>query len=337
MATLQTEAPATISFAEATRSALDAAMAVDDSIILLGEDIADEEGGGICKATSGLSTKYGTARVRSTPIAEQAIVGAAIGAAIGGLRPVAEIMLMNLITISMDQIHNHAAKLRYMSGGRTPVPITIRTFAGGGLQFAAQHSDMLEAWLAHSPGIKVAIPSTAADAYALLTSCIFDDDPCVFVEHNMLYFAGAVGAAPEPGYQVPLGQARIARPGRDISVITYGKPVLDALAAAERLAADGIEVEVIDLRTISPLDERTVLESVAKTRRALVVHESVQRFGVGAEISSRIHEELHGELAGPVRRLGAPACSVPYSAVLEAAYLPGQAAVEQAIRRSLDS
>ena len=335
MTTTQTETPTTISFAEATRSALDEAMAADDTVLLLGEDIADEEGGGICKQTLGLSSKYGTHRVRSTPIAEQAIVGAAIGAAIGGLRPVAEIMLMNLITISMDQIHNHAAKLRYMSGGRTPVPITIRTFAGGGLQFAAQHSDMLEAWLAHSPGIKVAIPSTAADAKALLTSCIFDDDPCVFVEHNMLYFAGAVGPAPEPGYQVPLGKARIARPGSDISVIGYGRPILDALAVAERLAGEGIDVEVIDLRTISPLDETTVLESVGRTRRALVVHESVQRFGVGAEISARIHEELHSELAGPVRRLGAPSCPVPYSAALEAVYLPGEASIEAAIRQSL--
>jgi pyruvate dehydrogenase E1 component beta subunit len=326
---------AEISFVEATRTALDEALSADDRVVLLGEDIGDEEGGGVCKTTLGLSTKYGTGRVRSTPISEQVIVGAAIGAALGGLIPVAEIMLMNLIPITMDQLHNHAAKSRYMSGGRSPVPITVRTMCGGGVQFGAQHSDMLESWLAQSPGMKIAVPSTPADAAGLLLSCIFDPDPCLFLEHNMLYFGGVTGSRPDPGARVPLGRANVVRPGRDVTVVSYGKPVHDALEAASVLAGDGVDVEVVDLRTIVPLDERTVLESVARTRRAVVVHESVQRYGVGAEIALRIHEELHGELAAPVRRVAAPYCPVPFAATLEAAYLPGAGDIVAAVRRAV--
>lgn len=328
-ATMET---AEISFVEATRMALDEALGADDRVVLFGEDIADDEGGGVCKATLGLSTKYGAARVRSTPISEQVIVGAAIGASLGGLIPVAEIMLMNLIPITMDQLHNHAAKSRYMSGGRSPVPITVRTMCGGGVQFGSQHSDMLESWLAQSPGMKIAVPSTPADAAGLLLSCIFDPDPCLFMEHNLLYFGGVTGHRPDPRSRIPLGQANVVRPGRDITVISYGKPVLDALEAASALAEDGIEVEVVDLRTIVPLDERTVLESVARTKCAVVVHESVQRYGIGAEIAIRIHEELHGELSAPVRRVAAPYCPVPFAATLETAYLPGKADIEAAIR-----
>jgi pyruvate dehydrogenase E1 component beta subunit len=325
----------TVNLAQAVNLALDEAMAADPSVILLGEDIADEEGGGVFRATAGLSSKYGTSRVRSTPISEQAIVGAALGAALTGLRPVAELMLMNFVAVAMDQIHNHLGKLRYMSGGRHFAPVTIRTAAGAGIQFGAQHSDMLEGWLAQSPGIKIAIPSTPADAKGLLTSCIFDDDPCVFVEHSVLYYSQVTAPDPGPGHRIPLGRANVVRPGSDLSIIGYGKAIVDAAAAAELLALDGIDVEVIDLRTIVPLDERTVLESVAKTKRALVVHESVQRYGVGGEIASRIHEELHSELAIPVRRLGAPSCPVPYSAALEAAYVRGAAEIEACVRTML--
>ncbi|HEY4409618.1 MAG TPA: alpha-ketoacid dehydrogenase subunit beta [Acidimicrobiia bacterium] len=322
-----------MTFVEATNSALDEAMAADDTVFLLGEDIADEEGGGVFKCTKGLSTKYGTSRVRSTPISEQAIVGSAIGSAIAGLRPVAEIMVMNFMAVCMDQLFNHAAKLRYMSGGRTPVPLTIRTTSGAGAQFGAQHSDLLEAWLAHTPGLKVAVPSSPADAKGLLLSCIFDDDPCVFVEHTLLYFGAVAGPAPEPGHRIPLGQANIVRPGTDVTVIGYGKPILEAQGVAATLAEDGIEVEIVDLRTIAPLDERTFLESVAKTKRAVVVHESVKRFGVGAEITARIHEELSGDLAAPVERVGAPHTPVPFSAVLEQAYMQGPSVLEAAIRK----
>jgi len=272
--------------------------------------------------------------VRSTPIAEQAIVGACIGAAIAGMRPVAEIMLMDFITVAMDQIVNHAAKLRFMSGGQTNVPLTVRTMTGGGIGMGAQHADMLEAWLAHTPGLKVVVPSTPADAKGLLLSCIFDDDPCVFVETIALYF-GRPGLVPNVSERIPLGKARIAREGTDVTLIGYGKPIVDGQVVAEKLAEDGISVEVIDLRTVSPWDQAAVFESVAKTRRAVVTHEAVGAFGVGAEISARIHEELFTELAGPVQRATSRFNPVPFAPPLEAAYLPGVGGIEAAIRRTL--
>ncbi|SNQ52223.1 acetoin dehydrogenase E1 component (TPP-dependent beta subunit) [Frankia canadensis] len=321
-----------ITFQQAYNEALDEAMAADDSVFVLGEDVGDKEGGGTFKVTSGLSTKYGTSRVRTTPISEQAIIGTAVGAAVAGMRPVAEIMLMNFITLGLDQLVNHAAKLRYMSGGQTGVPLTVRTATGAGGGFGGQHSDMLEAWLAHVPGLKVVVPSSPADAKGLLLSSIFDDDPCVVIEHTQMYWSK--GPAPEPGVRIPLGRAHIARPGRDISVIAYGRPVGEVLALADRLAGDGIEVEVVDLRTISPLDERTVLESVARTRRAVIVHEAVGQFGVGAEISARIGEELHGDLASPVVRVTSANTPVPFSPALESRYLYQIPDVESAIRKA---
>ena len=333
--TLTQDAP-TVTFVEATNRALADAMAADERVVLLGEDIADEQGGGVFKATAGLSGRFGTSRVRSTPISEQAIMGAAVGLAVAGMVPVAEIMLMNFLSVAMDQFANHAVKLRYMSGGQTPVPLTVRTATGAGAQFGAQHSEMLEAWVAHLPGAKVVVPSSPADAYGLLLSCIFDEDPCVFVEHTLLYFGGASGAAPDPAHRIPLGVANTVRRGSDVTVIGYGKVVLEALAVAEQLATEGIDVEVIDLRTVAPFDERAVLEAVARTRRAVIVHESVQRYGVGAEIAGRIHEELFGELAAPVARVGAVFAPVPYSAPLEQAYLPGSARIEAAIRATVN-
>ncbi|MWA04860.1 alpha-ketoacid dehydrogenase subunit beta [Actinomadura sp. LD22] len=320
-----------ISLQQACNQALDEAMAADESVILLGEDIGDREGGGTFKVTSGLSTKYGTSRVRTTPISEQAIVGSAVGAAIAGLRPVAEIMLMNFVTVAMDQLVNHAAKLRFMSGGQTHVPLTVRTATGAGGGFGGQHSDMLEAWLAHVPGLTVVVPSSPAEAKGLLLSCVFDDDPCVFVENNQMYWDK--GPAPEPGLRIPLRKAHVARAGTDVSVITYGRPVGQVLALAEQLAGDGISVEVVDLRTVSPLDSRTVLESVAKTRRAVIVHEAVGQFGVGAEVSARIGEELGGELHSPVIRVTSANTPVPFSPTLEKAYLYQIGDVETAIRK----
>ena len=322
-------------FVRATNMALDDAMSADESVFLLGEDIADEQGGGVFRVTAGLSTKHGTDRVRSTPIAEQAIVGAAVGAAVAGLRPVAEIMLMNFLAVCMDQVSNHAAKLRFTTGGQTPVPLTILTASGPGVGFGAQHSDLLEAWLAHTPGLKVVMPSTPALAYALLRSCIADDDPCVFIENTLLYSGRFKGPAPEPGLAMPLGRANVERRGEDVTVIGYGRTMLDIRAAAESLSAEGISVEVVDLCTVNPLDDATILESVAKTKRAVVAHDAVSAFGVGAELSSRIHENLFGELAAPVQRVGAEYCPVPFSRALEKAYMVSQGSIEDAVRAAL--
>ena len=324
-----------INFIQAVNMAMDEAMAADRRVILLGEDIADAQGGGVFTATRGLSAKYGTDRVRSTPIAEQAIIGAAVGAAIAGFRPVAEIMLMNFITVAMDQVVNHAAKLRFMSGGQTHVPLTIRTATGAGAGFGGQHSDMLEAWFAHVPGIKVATASNPADAKGLLLSCIEDNDPCIFIENTLAY--GSTGPAPPPGYRVPLGQAAVARAGGDVSVIAYGPAVVHALAVADTLESDGISVEVIDLRTIAPFDEAAVLASVARTGRAVVVHEAVRKFGVGAEISALIHETLFRSLKAPVHRVGGAYSPVPFSPALERLFLYSRDQIEAAIRATMDS
>ncbi|WP_312596791.1 pyruvate dehydrogenase complex E1 component subunit beta [Brevundimonas sp.] len=322
-----------VSFAKAINMALDEAMAADPNVFLLGEDVADEQGGGVFKSNVGLSAKYGVGRVRSTPISEQAIIGAAVGAAITGMRPVAEIMFMNFLTVCMDQIVNHAAKLRFMSGGKTSVPITIRCGTGAGVGFGGQHSDMLEAWFAHVPGMKVVTASSPADAKGLLLSAIEDDDPTLFIENIPMY--AMQGAAPAPGFKIPLGKAHVRRGGDDVTVITYGRPVLAVDAVATKLAAEGVSVEVIDLRTIAPFDRPTVLESVARTNRAVVVHEAVQAFGVGAEISSCIHEELFGQLRGPVQRVGSKYAPVPFSPPLEKHFLYNEDEIEAAIRKTL--
>lgn len=325
--------PNSINLLGAVNLALDDALASNPEVILLGEDIADGQEGGVLGATKGLSTRHGTQRVRSTPISEQAIIGAAIGASLVGMRPVAEIMLMNFTAVAMDMIANHAAKLRFMSGGKTHVPITIRMMTGTGMSTGGQHADFLEAWFVHTAGLKVVIPSTPADAYGLLLSCIDDEDPCIFVENLPLYWTP--GPAPERGKRIPLGVANVVRPGRDVSIITYSRQVFDALAVAETLAKDGIEAEVVDLRTISPLDDATILASVRKTRRAVVVHEATRQCGVGAEVSSRIHEHLHRELLAPVQRLGSAFCPVPFSKPLETAFVPGVAEIEAAVRRAM--
>lgn len=318
---------------EAIHDALDVALGIDPTVFQLGEDIQDPKGGGF-GIHKGLEAKYGSERVRRTPISEQAIMGAAVGAAIAGMRPVAEIMLMNFLAVAADQLYNHAAKLRYMSGGVTPVPLTVRTTTGAGMGFGAQHSDMLEAQLVHTPGLKVVVPSTAADAKGLLLSSIFDDDPCVVIEMNALYF-GAKDEVPSGDYRVPLGSARLAREGTDLTLITYGRQVLDCLAVADQLVGEGISIEVLDLRSLQPLDTNAIFASVAKTKRAVVVHEAVTRGGFGAELSALIHSELFTELAGPVARVGGANTPIPYSAPLEQAFLPG-GRIESAVRALLD-
>jgi len=315
--------------ARAINQALDSALAADPSVFLLGEDIADP-GGGVFTVTKGLSTRYGTERVRATPISEEAILGVAVGAAIAGFRPVAEIMIMDFLGVCLDQLANHAAKLRYMSGGRTSVPLTVRCSAGAGLQMGAQHSEMLEAWLCHIPGLKVVVPSNPADARALLTTCIFDDDPCVFVEQTSAYFKK--GPVPDEEHTLALGEAAVRREGADLTIVSYGRQVNDALAAAETLAADGVEADVVDLRTLVPLDIDTVCRSVTKTGRALVVHEAVTRCGFGAELSAQIGERVFERLKGPVRRVGAPNTPVPYARELEAAFVPQVADIVGAAR-----
>lgn len=318
---------------QAINLALDHAMARDENVIVLGEDVGDGQEGGIVGVTKGLSTKYGNSRVRSTPISEQAIIGAAIGAALVGMKPVAEIMLMNFTTVAMDMIINHAAKLRFMSGGQTNVPITIRTMTGSGFGTGGQHADYLEAWFAHTAGIKVVAPSSPAEAYGLMLSCIDDPDPCLFIENMPSYWTP--GEGPAEGVAIPLGQAHVLREGRDVTLISYSRILNDCVAVAAKLEAEGFSVEVIDLRTISPLDEATIFASVAKTRRAVIVHEAVRRHGVGAEIAARLQEEFFGLLAAPVQRLGARYCPVPFSKPLEAAHIPQQADIEAAVRTAL--
>jgi pyruvate dehydrogenase E1 component beta subunit len=322
-----------INMVQAINLALDHAMGQDERVLVLGEDVADPQGGGVFKCTAGLSTKHGTERVKSTPIAEQAIMGAAVGAALGGMRPVAEIMLMNFITVGMDQLVNHAAKLRFMTGGQTHVPLTVRTATGAGFGTGGQHADYLESWLAHTAGLKVVAPSTPADAYGLLLSCIFDDDPCVFIENLPLYFVP--GEAPVPGVRIPLGRAKVVREGRDVSVISYSRTMREVLAAADELARRDISVEVIDLRSIAPLDMDTVCASVARTRRAVVAHEAQVDFGVGAEVAARLHQALFGRLLAPVGRVGAARSPVPFSKALESAYLPTAERISAAILQTL--
>lgn len=317
---------------QALNWALDDAMAADGSVVVLGEEVADPEGGGIVKVTSGLSTKYGE-RVRSTPISEMAFTGAAVGAAIAGIRPVVEIMLMNFVAVCMDQITNHAAKLRFMSGGQTHVPMVIRTMTGSGFQTGGQHADFLEAWFCHTPGLKVVMPSTPADAYGLLRSAINDPDPVIFVEHLASYWTP--GPAPERGQSIPIGSAKLVRPGRDVTLIGYSRSMIDIPVVATALAKEGIDCEVVDLRTVSPLDMDTVLTSVKKTGRAVVVHEAVRSFGVGAEVSARIHESLFRELKAPVQRVASQDAPVPFARQLETAFLYSHGDIEQAVRRTL--
>lgn len=321
-----------INTVQALNWALDDAMAADSSVVLFGEELADEEGGGVMKVTAGLSTKYGS-RVRSTPISEMAFTGAAVGAAVAGLRPVIEIMLMNFVAVCMDQITNHAAKLRFMSGGQTHVPMVIRTMTGSGFQTAGQHSDFLEAWFCHTAGIKVVMPSNPADAYGLLRGAIDDEDPVLFVEHFPSYWNP--GEAPARGASIPLGRARRVQTGSDVTLIGYSRSMLDIPVVARKLQGEGISCEIIDLRTVSPLDMDTILESVSKTGRAVVVHEAVRSFGVGAEVSARIYEALFRDLKAPVERVASQDCPVPFAKQLESAFMYSHLDIEAAIRRTL--
>ena len=322
--------PARVSIVGALNQAFVDAMEADEKVLLLGEDVADPEDGGVVGISKGLSTRFGEHRVRSTPISEQAIIGAAIGASLAGYRPVAEIMLMNFSTVAMDMIVNHAAKLRFMSGGQTGVPITIRMMTGAGIASGGQHADYLEAWFSHVAGLKVVAPSTPEDAYGLLRACIDDPDPCIFVENLLLY--GTTGPAPETGHKVEIGKAAVRREGTDLTIVSYSRLAVEAQNAAAKLADEGISAEVIDLRSIQPWDKAAVLASVAKTGRLLVVHEAVKPFGAGAEIAATVSHELFGKLKAPVHRLGGAFCAVPFSRPLETAFAPDAARIVDAAK-----
>jgi pyruvate dehydrogenase E1 component beta subunit len=306
-------------------------MEADERVIVLGEDVAE---GGPYLATAGLAERFGRERVLNTPISEGTVCGVAIGAAQSGLRPVVEIMFIDFITLALDQLVNQAAKAYFMSGGQLQVPLVLRTQGGAGQRSGAQHSQSLEAWLTHVPGLKVVMPSCAADAAGLMTSAIADPGPVAFVENKSLYFVREL-VDPVPA-AVPIGSARVLREGDAVTLIATSRMVGDALAAAERLAAEGIEAEVIDPRTLVPLDIETLGESVRRTGRAVIAHEAVRHGGFGAEILAQVHDAAFECLEAPLQRVGAPFSPVPVSPPLEDAYRPGAAEIERAARAALE-
>jgi pyruvate dehydrogenase E1 component beta subunit len=320
---------ADLTYREALRRALDDELARDPDVFLMGEEIGRFEGS--YKVTAGLWQKYGPERVRETPISEEGFVGAGIGAAMMGLRPVVEIMTINFILVAMDQVINHAAKIRYMFGGAVGVPMVIRTPGGAGAQLTAQHSQSLEAWFAGCPGMKVVAPASVADAYGMMKTAIRDDDPVLFVENLVMY--NITGTMPDdPDYTVPLGRAAVVRQGRDLTLVAHSYTVQRALRVADTMARDGIEIEVVDLRSLRPLDAETVAESVRKTNRALIAEEGWSTYGVGAELAARIHRLCFDDLDAPVERVGGAEVPMPYSKPLELAALPLESKIEAAAR-----
>jgi pyruvate dehydrogenase E1 component beta subunit len=317
-------------FIEILRRALDEELARDPAVHLLGEDVA---AGGAFGVTRGLAQKHGAQRVRNTPISEAAIAGLATGAALCGLRPVLEIMFIDFATLALDTLVNQAAKYRYMSGGQLAVPMVVRTQAGAAGGAAAQHSQSLEAWFVHVPGLIVIAPSSPAEAYGLLKSAIRLGDPVLFIEHKRLY---TMKEAIAENAELPaIGKARIARTGEDVTLIAYSAMVTSAHEAAEQLAAEGVSVEIIDLRTLMPLDMNTIAASVSKTHRAIIAHEAVQNGGLGAEIAARIGDKLFDELDAPVLRVACPFAPIPFALELERALLPGAGNIVRAIRAQL--
>ena len=312
---------------EAVNQALFEEMARDDRVFLFGEDVGLV--GGTFRVTEGLMAEYGSKRVRDTPISEAAIVGVGAGAALGGLRPIAELMTMNFGLVAMDQIVNHVSKMRYMFGGQITLPLVIRAPQGGGTQKSAQHSHCLESWFVNAPGIRVVIPSTPYDVKGLLKTAIRSDDPVLFLEHELLY--STKGEVPEEEYLIPFGVAEVKRPGRDVTIVAWSKMLLESLKAAEILANEGIEAEVVDPRTLDPLDFDTILGSVARTHRAVIVEEGWRNVGMGAEISSRLHETLFYELEAPVQRVAAVDVPTPYAKNLEKLALPDAARIVEAV------
>jgi len=323
-----------LSFAEALNEALRQEMQRDSSVLILGEDIA--ETGGIFQVTKGLSAEFGTDRVRDTPISEATFCGAGVGAALAGLRPVVEVQIFDFVTQMMDMIVNQAAKFRFMNGGTAKVPLVIRGPQGGGIRLAAQHSQSLEAWFAHIPGLVVVAPSTPYDAKGLLIAAIRDDNPVIFLEHKMLYLSER-GPVPEESYAIPLGKAAIRREGKDVTVVAIQAMVAKALSAAVQLERDGISVEVIDPRTIRPLDEETILASVRKTHRLLIVHEACKTGGFGAEVAAMVSEKAFAALQAPISRVAARDTPMPFNDKLETAVIPSRDSIVSAVRTLMEA
>jgi acetoin:2,6-dichlorophenolindophenol oxidoreductase subunit beta len=321
----------TLSYREAVRDALAQAMRKDEDVFVMGEDIA--EMGGSMGVTQGLLDEFGADRVRNTPISEMAIVGAGIGAAMQGMRPVVEIMYEDFLTLSLEQIVNQAAKHRYMSGGQLTVPLTVRTQGGAGWSPGAQHAQQLEGWLVHIPGLKVVFASTPSDVRGLLWSSIYDDNPVVFFEHRTLYpIKEELSDEIEP---IPLGSARVHREGEDVTVIATGRLVHESLAAAAEAEKDGVSVEVVDPRTLQPLDEETLVASVKKTNRAVVAHEAVVRMGWGAEVAAVLQHQAFDWLDAPIERVGAKFVPLPFAPVMEEFVVPHADDVLEAIKRTV--
>jgi pyruvate/2-oxoglutarate/acetoin dehydrogenase E1 component len=317
---------------DAVREGIAAEMRADEAVCLLGIDVG--AAGGIFAVTKGLYDEFGPERVRDTPISELAFVGAAVGAAATGLKPIVELMFMDFLGVCFDPLLNQAAKLRYMTGGLLSLPIVLRTQTGAGRSSGAQHSQSLEAIVAHVPGLKVVMPATVGDAYWLMRDAVQDPNPVVYIENRRLY--GRRGSLPTPEEQLAIGRARVVRDGADVTVVAWSRRVVVSLEAAATLAEEGIELEVIDLRSLVPMDTGTVIASVARTGRAVVVHEAVTSFGAGAEVAARITEAAFGELHAPVSRVGAPDVPMPFSPPLESACIPDADAVITAVRRVLE-
>jgi pyruvate/2-oxoglutarate/acetoin dehydrogenase E1 component len=322
---------AELSYREAVRDALSTAMRRDDDVFIMGEDIA--EMGGSMGVTQGMLEEFGPERVRNTPISEMAIVGAGIGAAIAGMRPIVEIMYQDFTTLAMEQIVSQAAKHRYMSGGQIKVPLTIRTQGGAGWSPGAQHAQQLEAWFVHVPGLKVVFPSTPEDVRGLLWSSIYEDNPIVFFEHRTLY--GIKGEVPDEIEPIEIGKARIHREGEDVTVVATGRLVHESLKAADQAAEEGISVEVFDPRTLQPLDEDALIASVKKTNRAVVAHEAVTRLGWGAEVAAVVQEKAFDYLDAPIARVGAKFTPIPFAPVMEEWVVPHAEDVLAAIKKTV--
>lgn len=322
----------TVRFGQAIGRALGDAMTDDERVILMGEDIG--AAGGPFGVTRGLHAQFGGERVLDFPISEASLVGTALGAALTGYRPVAEIMFMDFCTLAMDALVNQSAKTHFMFGGQNSAPLVVRTPHGGGLNAGAQHSQCLEAWFAHVPGLIVACPSNSTDAYGLLRAAISNPNPVVFVENKSLY--AKKSAFDDPPVDIELGVARIARAGSDVTIVTYGAAVHWAEAAATGLADDGIDCEIIDLRTLQPWDETAVLTSLTKTHRLVIFHEAVEAFGIGAEIAARMADIGFDELDAPIRRVGAPYTPVPYSPALESEYAPSAAKLASVVKQIVE-
>ena len=318
MAEAELQEDRNLTYVGSIAEAVDGILSEQENSFVAGEDVAGA--GGVFGSFRGLLEKYGDQRVIDTPISEEGIIGLGVGAAATGLRPIIDIMFMDFMGECMDEIANQMAKMRYMFGGSAKLPITIITMSGAGLNMAAQHSQSLEVWICHLPGLKVVAPSTPYDAKGLIVAASRDDNP-VFVVLNKLSLRVS-GPVPEDLYEIPIGKANVVRSGSDVTIVTYSRMVSESLNAAETLAADGIEAEVIDLRSLQPMDSETVIESVSNTQRAVVVHEAVRFAGLGGEIAAQIQEQAFDYLDAPVARVGAPFSPVPFSPVLEQAYLP---------------